>query len=165
MEIDEDIAPIRRRVPDPPAAAGWDIVTLRRTGAPPIRFSGRRLFRHAQPVNAGEPLFVELWRMRHGGFVAAHALPLAEGWGAWALRTGSVAEAIAAVEECCLEIAADGRSRGAGGAVPVELDALIDALCLRQQAHERVDDFLLLAGRALADWDAWDMEHDAVASA
>lgn len=57
----------------PNGARGYDIVTLSRNGAPPLRFKGKQVARHvwsAAPTAAA----ITLWKSKTRGFVAAVAL-------------------------------------------------------------------------------------------
>ena len=58
---------------DPCSAADlsddWDMVVIRRHGAPPLRFAGR-LFCHGHDGDAS----VRIWQARTGGFILAHSL-------------------------------------------------------------------------------------------
>lgn len=51
------------------------MVTLRRVGAPPLRFKGRRLLHVERQLSDGQELRLELWERSIGGYVLSAARP------------------------------------------------------------------------------------------
>ncbi len=131
----------------------WDIHLVRRTGAPPIRISGRPLFHHSKSPYLDAELFLSIFQLRKGGFVVSHSVLSQFEWESFALRVASLEDAMSAVESYCADLADLRETLGRETAVTVE--GLIEAMTLYQRRTGQIRAFLALAGEALAAWDLW----------
>lgn len=131
----------------PSAPEAWEMHTVTRTGAPPLRFKGREIASHS--TGSKEPFFVTLWARKKGDFVIAYS----------DLRDGDVcpwAEAVDSPNAAADHLEARCQSDASTPLIDPQnltFDGLIRALGHRQQ-------FTQLVGIALADWDAQlDLSH------
>lgn len=129
----------------------WEMHLVHRTGAPPLRFSGRLVYYDTMGDVEAE-IYVGLWEKRRNGFVIDHALPRELPPGRAAISVRSLPEAIDALEAFCQAL--QGSSRG-GTLSDKGLDATLCAIVAEQLCQSRVQDFLNLSGLALAQWDEW----------
>ena len=125
---------------DEAADPAWPVRLLPRTGAPPLRFNGRRVAHHCDGVRD-----VSLWAVMRGGYVAAVTLPGPDGPISHARRTKSLDRAMTEVEEICADAA---RSPAAGPRTAADLIA-------RARRGDEARRLAELAGDALAAWDRW----------
>jgi hypothetical protein len=116
-----------------------------RLGAPPLRFKGWCLARHARVLPDGEDLFIELWKRQRGGFTAAFSQWHDGQWRCDALTAGTLDDVITGVEMECAPLL--GTYCNVDPTVPEQF--LQAAL-----ATQNIADFLRLVGHALDDWDA-----------
>ena len=119
---------------------GWDMVVIRRLGAPPLRFAGR-----AVCSGRDGDLAVRIWRARTGGFVLAHSVetPGVEA----ASRHARGEDVMLALETYC-------RDLDASGDLPVDLRAarqlqLLDLLEDMARMADRRRRFSALVGETL----------------
>lgn len=122
---------------------------IQRTGAPPLRIVGARVFHKVGGGKRFAP-FISLWSMRSPGFVLVHSLPDQGGDARVAVRVDGLDCAADALERYCADLAGP-RPRAAGGTTwDTSLNAaLVDA---------RIGSFVNLVGHVLAEW------HEAVTS-
>jgi hypothetical protein len=125
----------------PRAPAGWDMVVVHRTAAPPLRFMGREVCR---ADDAG--LWIRIWQVRSAGYVLAHTVED----GQRADRHHSADAAMTALESYCARIDSlgdlpDSPSR-------LHLTDMFEEVARLSQWRRR---FRALAGQALDRFDAW----------
>lgn len=127
----------------------WDGIVLKRRGAPPLRFQGRRLARHAVGLSDGR-IQIDLWRRKTPGFVVGLTSPIR----LQAVSVPTLDAAMAWLEEQC---SADVDASDFGD---ISLQSMIDRaqVGLAERAALRA-----LAGDALDHWDRFvDAEADLV---
>lgn len=141
-DADQELCPSR-------TASAWGIHLLSRSGAPPLRFSGRCLFLSEVPCGRSV-IFVSLWEKRKSGFVVAHSLsPYGQGHRT-ALSVGTLEEAIEHLEHYCEDLSPPTAARPEENA-----DCILSSLLDTFSNLARHDMFLNLCGSAMATWDAW----------
>lgn len=133
-------------------ASAWGIHLAARHGAPPLRFSGRRLY-HDCAGSPSNDLFVSLWQMRRRGFILEHSLPSQHPIGRTASRVDSFEEAIEALADFCGSLSAECNPSPANARQ--DLTTTLTTLIGEQQRLGRLRAFLNVAGLALAKWDGW----------
>ena len=116
---------------------GWRTVMTKRSGAPPLRFKGSELARHADAC-AGFDISITLWKRRAGGFVAAIEV---EGHGTSSSQT-NLQDAMSWLEAICGK---DGRFGVDAARWPSGSERA------KAAAHCRA--MRILAGEALSQWD------------
>jgi hypothetical protein len=132
----------------PGAPAGWDMVVVHRTAAPPLRFMGREVCR---ADDAG--LWIRIWQVRSAGFVLAHAVEN----GQRADRHPSADSAMTALEAYCAHI--DGLGDIPEAPARLHLSDLLEEVARLSGWRRR---FRVLAGQALDRFDAWLMAEGGV---
>ena len=80
---------------------GWDMVVIRRLGAPPLRFAGRELC-----SGRDGDLAIRIWAAKTGGYVLSHGLPTPGTM--TASRHAAADEVMAALEAFCRDVAEAG---------------------------------------------------------
>ncbi|MEM7520407.1 MAG: hypothetical protein AAF307_05155 [Pseudomonadota bacterium] len=131
------------------APTDWGMHMIRRSGAPPLRFSGRRISHHTLRAGIGQS-YISLWEMRRRGYVLEHSIPTQGNGVSAVLSVPSVADAVAALDAFCDELSNGPEDTAAeSGGARSAMHAIFEA----QVRVSRVQSFLTIAGAALAQWD------------
>ena len=130
-------------------APAWDLVVLPRVSKPPLRFRGRCLSRDQVMIGPNDELFICLWQKQKGGWVVAHSTPADSGSGVDAVGVDTCHAAMAYLEERCAQLPPVSMPELVSGHSAADLISKIARQC---NFHQQ---FLVLAGHAMARWDAW----------
>ncbi|MBF9029965.1 hypothetical protein HKCCE3408_06135 [Rhodobacterales bacterium HKCCE3408] len=131
------------------AGDGWRMQQCSRIGAPPLRFSGRRLD-WIEAAGPGPRQFLGLYARRKGGFMVALCRLQDGAWAGHVVPAASLEDAINAVEAYCTDVLDDispGPDRHSA-----TLEELSTNLSEKGRIAAEVLRFRQLAGRALDRW-------------
>ncbi|MEO1238066.1 MAG: hypothetical protein AAFW64_00095 [Pseudomonadota bacterium] len=127
---------------DDPCVVGTHSVV--RTGAPPIRLTGQRIY-HCRRGTGSTEQFISLWTMRSAGLLLAHSLPDKGARARTARRTLGVTDATERLEAYCSGLQRIEAVHAAGGGY---WDDALEAMIF----NTRIEAFCTLVGSALAEW-------------
>lgn len=128
-----------------PAAPGVHI--LRRSGAPPIRLTGRRIYERRGRFGYS----IAVWDIRSPGYVLSYLCPTTWQGEAHALRVPDIATAANVLEDVCKALKTQPPQPVFAGTAE-----LLDNAIWTLQLHSRIEHFRALSGRAIADWSTQD---------
>lgn len=141
-----------RGAPPGPDGPPWEMALCRRSGAPPVRFAGRRLSHHETASVGGEIAFIDLWQRRKGGFSIHFRHPSADGWQEGLVTEGDIRGAIDALESRCARPDGDCCDEPCAVDPGADMTLICTSLLHRARFHEDERRFRHLAGAALDRW-------------
>lgn len=139
-----------KRQNGPPAGEAFH--NLPRLGAPPLRILGTCLD-YREKAGPGGRIYIGLWSKRSPGFALAYGMSGFPDYAAHAQSIPTIEDGIARLEQVCESL--EDLPGEAFKLRHATLDTALVRLLRHHAMQSEVGEFLVLAGKAIARWEAW----------